>query len=92
MPSLSRLSCQQVSREIRKRFCAGAHGVRMSTVLAVVCLSLVLLAISIPAANAQAVYGSIGGTVIDSSGSAVASYMLGAVSSTPQRPRSRGRL
>ena len=44
----------------------------MSSVLAAACLSLVLSTISVPAANAQAVYGSIGGNVVDSSGSAVA--------------------
>lgn len=76
MPSLSRLRCQPVSREIRKRFLAAMHGARLSTALAVACLSLVLSAVNIPAANAQAVYGSIGGTVVDSSGSAVANAKL----------------
>ncbi len=73
MPSLSRANCQEISREIRQRFLAVTHSVRLSSVLAVACLSLVLSTISVPAANAQAVYGSIDGTVVDSTGSTVAS-------------------
>src|ERR1700756_2556160 len=72
MPRLSRLSCQHVSQEIRNRFLAATHRVRISSVLTIACLSLVLSTISVPAANAQAVYGSIGGNLVDSSGSAVA--------------------
>ena len=72
MPSLSRASCQEISSEIRPRFLAVTHRVRVSTVLAVAFLSLALSVMSIPAANAQAVYGSIDGTVVDSSGSTVA--------------------
>jgi len=72
MPSLSRLSCQDISRKIRQRFLAVTSSVRLSSILAVACLSFLLSTISLPAANAQAVYGSIDGTVVDSSGSAVA--------------------
>ena len=72
MPSLSRASCQVISKEIRFRFSAVTHCVRLSSLLAAGCLGLVLCAIVVPAASAQAVYGSIGGNVVDSSGSAVA--------------------
>jgi outer membrane receptor protein involved in Fe transport len=72
MPSLSRASWQETSRQMRQRFVAVVLSVRWSTVLAAVCLSLVLCTISVPTAKAQAVYGSIGGTVVDSSGSTVA--------------------
>ena len=48
------------------------RNLRFVAVLTAACLSLVLLTISVPAANAQAVYGSIGGTVVDSSGGTVA--------------------
>src|SRR5579863_844307 len=72
MPSLSRTNCQEISRKMRQDFLAVMHRIRLSGVLAVACLSLALSAISVPAANAQAVYGSIDGTVVDSSGSTVA--------------------
>ena len=72
MSSLSCASCQVVSRKIRLRFLATTHRVCWSSLLALLCVSLVLGAIALPAANAQAVYGSIGGNVVDSSGSAVA--------------------
>ncbi len=72
MPSLSCASCQQVLRETRQHFLTVTRNRCFVTVLAVACLSLLLLTISVPAANAQAVYGSIGGTVVDSSGSIVA--------------------
>jgi len=72
MPSLSHVSCQESYREIRQRFLAATHSRRVVTVLALACLSLLLSTISAPAANAQAVYGSIGGNVIDVSGSTVA--------------------
>jgi outer membrane receptor protein involved in Fe transport len=72
MPRLSRASCQEISRGVRQRFLAVTHSVRLSTVLTAAALSLMLSTISGPAANAQAVYGSIGGTVVDSSGSTVA--------------------
>jgi type 1 fimbria pilin len=48
------------------------RSMRFNTVLTVACLSLVLSTTGVPAAHAQAVYGSIGGTVVDSSGSTVA--------------------
>jgi hypothetical protein len=41
------------------------------TVLALACLSLLLSTIGAPAANAQAVYGSIGGNVVDVAGATV---------------------
>jgi len=72
MPSLSCASCQQISRGIRQRFLTVMRSLHLVTVLTVTCLSLVLSTMSVPAANAQAVYGSIGGTVVDSSGSTVA--------------------
>jgi hypothetical protein len=72
MPSLTRASWQETSRQMRQRFLAVVLSVRWSTVQAVFCLSFVLSAIGVPAAKAQAVYGSIGGTVVDSSGSTVA--------------------
>ena len=72
MPRLSRASCQEISRGVRQRFLAVRHSVRLSTVLTAAALSLMLSTITGPAANAQAVYGSIGGTVVDSSGSTVA--------------------
>src|SRR5579862_2856929 len=72
MPSLSPASGRVISREIRLRFFAVTHRACLSSVLAISCIGLVLGAISVPAANAQAVYGSIDGTVVDSSGSAVA--------------------
>jgi hypothetical protein len=72
MPSLSRVSCQESYREIRQRFLTVMRSVRFYTVLTAACLSVVLSTISVPAANAQAVYGSIGGTVVDASGSTVA--------------------
>src|SRR3979411_1170853 len=71
MPSLSRASCQEISREIRQRFLTVMRSVRFVTVLTVACLSLVFSTTGVPAAQAQAVYGSIGGTVVDSSGSTV---------------------
>ena len=70
--AVSRASCQETSREIRQRFSAVTLSVRWSTVLAAACLSFVLSTISVPAAKAQAVYGSIAGTAVDSSGSIVA--------------------
>jgi outer membrane receptor protein involved in Fe transport len=72
MPSLSRASGRVISREIRLRFFAVTHRACLSSLLAIGCIGLVLGPISVPAANAQAVYGSIGGNVVDSSGSAVA--------------------
>src|SRR5580704_15819456 len=72
MPSLSQISWQEISREIRQRFLVVTHSVRWSTVLAAACLSFVLSTLTVPAAKAQAVYGSIAGTAVDSSGSAVA--------------------
>jgi hypothetical protein len=72
MPRLSRASCQEISREIRQRFFTVMRSIRFNTVLTVACLSLVLSTTGVPAAHAQAVYGSIGGTVVDSSGSTVA--------------------
>jgi hypothetical protein len=72
MPNLSSASCQQVSSDIRLRFLTAMRSLRFCAVLAAACLSLVLSTISVPAANAQAVYGSIGGTVVDASGSTVA--------------------
>jgi len=71
MPRLSRASCQEISRGVRQRFLAVTHSVRLRTVLTAAALSLMLSTIGGPAANAQAVYGSIGGTVVDSSGSTV---------------------
>jgi hypothetical protein len=72
MPNLSSASCQEISTDIRQRFLTVMRSVRFVTVLTVACLGLVLSTISVPAAQAQAVYGSIGGTVVDSSGSTVA--------------------
>jgi hypothetical protein len=72
MPSLSRARCQEISREIRQRFLTVMRSLRFVTVLTLACLSLVLSTFSVPAAQAQAVYGSIGGTVVDSSGSTIA--------------------
>jgi hypothetical protein len=46
--------------------------IRFNTLATLACLSLLVLSLSVPAAVAQAVYGSIGGTVTDSSGVAVA--------------------
>src|SRR5258708_23978050 len=72
MPRLSRASCQEISREIRQRFFTVMRSMRFNSVLTVAWLSLVLSTTGVPAAHAQAVYGSIGGTVVDSSGSTVA--------------------
>jgi len=72
MPSLSCASCQQISRRVRQRFLTVTRSLHFVTVLTVACLSLLLSTINVPAANAQAVYGSIGGTVVDPSGSTVA--------------------
>ena len=72
MPSLSCASCQQVSRGIRQHCLTVSRNLCFLTVLTVSCLSFMLSTIGVPAANAQAVYGSIGGTVVDASGSSVA--------------------
>jgi hypothetical protein len=72
MPSLSSVRCQQISRDVRQRFLTVTLSLRLARVLAVACLSLVLSTISVPAANAQAVYGSISGTVMDVSGGTIA--------------------
>src|SRR5579863_8024294 len=72
MSSLSCASCQVISKEIRLRFLAATNRGCWSSLLALICVSLVLCAISVPGASAQAVYGSIGGNVVDASGSAVA--------------------
>src|SRR5579862_8509630 len=72
MPSLLRASCRLISRDSRRHFLAVTHSVCLSSLLAVSSVGLALWAITVPAANAQAVYGSIGGNVVDSSGSAVA--------------------
>jgi Carboxypeptidase regulatory-like domain/TonB dependent receptor len=72
MPSLSRASWQETSQEIRHRFLTITLSVRWTAVLAVACLSFVLSTLTVPSAKAQAVYGSIGGTAVDSAGSIVA--------------------
>jgi len=49
---------------------------RFDAALKLVCLSLLFSLLSVPSAKAQAVYGSISGTVTDSSGGAVANAKL----------------
>jgi outer membrane receptor protein involved in Fe transport len=71
MPSLLRARCQEISREIRQRCLTVTHSRRFVTVLALACLSLLLSTIRVPVANAQAVYGSIGGNVVDVAGATV---------------------
>jgi hypothetical protein len=72
MPSLSRASWRGILQEIPQRFSAVTLNVRWRTVLAAACLSLLLPAITLPSAEAQAVYGSIAGTVVDATGTNVA--------------------
>jgi Carboxypeptidase regulatory-like domain/TonB dependent receptor len=67
MPRLSRVCWS----EIQHRFSVITLTARWSTVLAI-CLSFVLFTVAFTSAKAQAVYGSIGGTVVDSSGGSVA--------------------
>ena len=70
MPSLSRRSDLEISG-VRQWFSTVIGSVRLSTLLKVVCLGLWCSLISASALHAQAVYGSIGGVVLDSSGGAV---------------------
>ena len=76
MPSLSRATCQPVSKGVRQSFLTVMRSARFSTILGATCLSLVLSIMGVPAAEAQAVYGSIGGTVVDSSGGTVGNAMV----------------
>jgi hypothetical protein len=68
MPRLSCARCEEVPH-IGQRFLTVMRSMRFRAVLSAACLSLMLA--SVPAAQAQAVYGTIGGTVTDSSGSTV---------------------
>src|SRR5215469_18821105 len=75
MPSLSRRSGLEISG-MRQRFSTVMCTVRLSALLKVVCLGLWCSVISVSALHAQAVYGSIGGVVLDSSGGAVTSAKI----------------
>jgi hypothetical protein len=69
MPTLLRASWRETSPKIWRLFVATL--VRCSTVLAAGCVPLLLLTVTVPAAEGQAVYGSIDGKVVDSAGSSV---------------------
>ena len=70
MPSLSSRCAREISSELGQFF---SRVVRiMHAVLPLICLGFLSLLLSASSAQAQAVYGSIGGTVTDVSGSAVA--------------------
>src|SRR5215472_6515584 len=75
MPSLSRRSGLEISGT-RQRFSTVMCTVRLSALLKVVCLGVWCSVISVSALHAQAVYGSIGGVVLDSSGGAVTSAKI----------------
>src|SRR5215472_3639676 len=75
MPSLSRRSGLEIFGT-RQRFSTVMCTVRLSALLKVVCLGLWCSVISISALRAQAVYGSIGGVVLDSSGGVVTSAKI----------------
>jgi Carboxypeptidase regulatory-like domain/TonB dependent receptor len=61
---------------MRQRFSTVMCSVRLSALLKVVCLGLWCSIISVSALHAQAVYGSIGGVILDSSGGAVTSAKI----------------
>ena len=72
MSSVSIESGQEILKQTGKSFFSGIPTKRFDSVLKWACLSLLIFILSASAAMAQAVYGSIGGTVVDSSGSTVA--------------------
>jgi hypothetical protein len=72
MSSVAIESGPEILRQTEKIFFPGVPTKRFDAVLKWACLSLLISILSASAAMAQAVYGSIGGTVVDSSGSTVA--------------------
>lgn len=60
----------------RERLSSAQRSAHLEVVLTLICLGLVFSIAFVSSASAQAVYGSIGGNVVDSSGSAVANAKI----------------
>jgi len=71
MPTCRIASVTSVPRRGSNGIVRGTSAKRFDAVLKLACLALVCSVLAPVAARAQAVYGSIGGTVVDASGSAV---------------------
>jgi hypothetical protein len=74
MPSLSSRYARKISSEIGQSFSRVVRTTR--ALLPLVCVSFLFLVLSASSGTAQAVYGSIGGTVTDVSGGTVANAMV----------------
>jgi len=72
MPSFSGGERKEISRAGQRRLSSLGRSIRLEVALVIASLSLIFATMTPPSASAQAVYGSIGGSIVDSSGSTVA--------------------